>query len=155
MKIFIRVVLFLACVSFLRAADLAALKAELIKADTDFCALAAKDGASAAFLANIDQNGSLLVFGQDFHGAAAVKELYADFPKEAVLRWKPLLAEVATSGDLGYTTGTYELSLPGANGAAPRARTGKYVTIWKRQSDGTWKFVLDGGNPDPPKKSEG
>ncbi|HYV85119.1 MAG TPA: DUF4440 domain-containing protein [Patescibacteria group bacterium] len=65
------------------------------------------------------------------------------------LTWKPLRADVAASGDLGWTTGSYEMTRVDETGA-PHVRRGKYVTIWRRQADGSWKAVLDGGNPDTP-----
>ena len=69
------------------------------------------------------------------------------------ISWTVKQAEVAQSGDLGFTRGTYEDSYTDASGKA-MPDNGKYVTIWKRQADGTWKFVLDGGNPDQPKKTD-
>ena len=65
------------------------------------------------------------------------------------LTWTPLRAEVSASGDLGWTTGSYEMTRLDEQGA-PHVRRGKYVTIWRRQADGSWKAVLDGGNPDTP-----
>jgi ketosteroid isomerase-like protein len=65
------------------------------------------------------------------------------------LTWTPLRGEVAASGDLGWTTGSYELTRIDDQGS-PHVRRGKYVTIWRRQPDGSWKAVLDGGNPDSP-----
>jgi ketosteroid isomerase-like protein len=70
-------------------------------------------------------------------------------PVGAVLVWTPLQADVSRSRDLGYTFGTYELRIPGTNGP-PTVRHGKYVSIWKRQADGSWKIVVDTGNPNPP-----
>jgi ketosteroid isomerase-like protein len=52
------------------------------------------------------------------------------------LVWWPLYAGVASSGDLGFTTGPY---------AFDGARRGHYFTVWKRQPDGGWKWVFDGG----------
>lgn len=54
----------------------------------------------------------------------------------AHLVWWPLYAGIANSGDLGFTTGPY---------AIDEARRGFYFTIWKRQPDGDWKWVLDAG----------
>jgi len=58
------------------------------------------------------------------------------------LTWTPGKAEVAGTGDLGYTTGTYEANM----GAG--TEKGKYVTIWKKQADGTWKATEDIFNAD-------
>src|SRR5436305_2394785 len=52
-------------------------------------------------------------------------------------------------GDMGYTTGPWEYR-PKSMEDKPVA-FGYFVTIWKRQSDGTWKAFLDLGtqNPEP------
>lgn len=60
-------------------------------------------------------------------------------------RWR----RSSRAGDLGHTYGTYELRFSGADGK-PQIRYGTYVSIWKRQIDGTWKFVVDIGNASPP-----
>lgn len=63
--------------------------------------------------------------------------------------WKVSKVEVAHSGDLGYVTGTYELSESDASGK-PSIDKGKYLEVWKRQSDGTWKCIIDMFNSDLP-----
>lgn len=63
------------------------------------------------------------------------------------LNWEPIRADVARSGELGYTVGLYQSRQVDSAGR-PRIGTGKYVTIWRRQPDGSWKVVLDIGNPD-------
>lgn len=62
--------------------------------------------------------------------------------------WQPTGAEVSTSGDLGYTMGTYELKMQ-AEGT-PINDHGKYVTVWRKQADGSWKVVADIFNSDLP-----
>lgn len=61
------------------------------------------------------------------------------------LTWTPVGADISSSGDLGYTYGTYEFSALGKDGK-PVVEHGKYVSIWKKQKDGSWKVVLDMGN---------
>ena len=51
-------------------------------------------------------------------------------------------ADVSASGDVGYTTGTYQSTMNGAT------EKGKYVTVWKKQSDGQWKVMEDIFNAD-------
>ena len=51
-------------------------------------------------------------------------------------------ADVSASGDVGYTTGTYQATMNGAT------EKGKYVTVWKKQSDGQWKVMEDIFNAD-------
>jgi ketosteroid isomerase-like protein len=65
------------------------------------------------------------------------------------LNWQPVKVEVAQSGDLGYTYGTYQLTMndPAGNPVTDR---GKYITVWKKQADGSWKSVADMFNSDLP-----
>ncbi len=58
------------------------------------------------------------------------------------LSWEPREAIVAESGELGYTSGPFSLSVLGPEGV-PIARTGHYVCIWKRHADGSWKCSLE------------
>jgi uncharacterized protein (TIGR02246 family) len=64
------------------------------------------------------------------------------------LTWTPLHVDVAASGDLAYTYGTYEFRSIGKDGK-PSVEYGKYATVWKKQKDGRWKVVLDMGNSSP------
>jgi ketosteroid isomerase-like protein len=63
------------------------------------------------------------------------------------LTWFPIYADVSRDGDLGYTTGPFEFR---QNAGDKPARTGYYMTIWKRQADGQWKAVIDQGIGTPP-----
>lgn len=137
-----------------RGADLEALKAELVKTETEFCALAAKEGVPAAFRTYIAPDGFFLGVGPGARGIAVVNRQYASYKPGATLVWKPLVVDVAASGELGYTTGTYEQRTPGDNGAPPVVVTGRYITIWKKQPDGSWKFAVDGGTADKPARKE-
>jgi len=79
-----------------------------------------------------------------FDGREAILPLFpAD--KSSTLEWKPTFVDVAASGDLGYTLGTYILTYADAEGNKKQG-SGHYVTIWKRQKDGSWKYVFDTGN---------
>jgi ketosteroid isomerase-like protein len=83
-------------------------------------------------------------------GKSAIREQYAKthFTPEG-LTWKPVAADAAASGDLGYTYGTWQWTGKDADGK-PVTQTGKYFTEWKKQKDGTWKLVADFGAPDLP-----
>ncbi|HKV33304.1 MAG TPA: DUF4440 domain-containing protein [Pyrinomonadaceae bacterium] len=59
--------------------------------------------------------------------------------------WKATKVEV--SGDLGWVTGTYELSETDASGR-PIVDKGKYLEVWRKQADGSWKCVADMFNTD-------
>ena len=63
--------------------------------------------------------------------------------------WKATKVDVATSGDFGYVTGTYEMNETDATGK-PKTDKGKYLEVWKKQADGTWKCVADMFSSDLP-----
>ncbi len=65
------------------------------------------------------------------------------------LRWQPVKASVSSAGDLGYTTGTYTMTVNGPDGA-PMTEKGKYVEVWRRQARGPWKVIEDIFNADTP-----
>jgi ketosteroid isomerase-like protein len=76
-------------------------------------------------------------------GKATIARAFGDLSDTGfVLTWEPLYADISRSGDMGYTYGLYK-SFIKADSSVSR---GKYVTIWKKQPDGSWKYVLDGGN---------
>ena len=85
-------------------------------------------------------------------GKAAVRErIAAAFADTSfTLNWEPIRADVAASGDLGFTVGLSQSRRLDADGK-PVVGTGKYTTIWRRQPDGSWKVVLDVGTPDAPR----
>ncbi len=59
-------------------------------------------------------------------------------PDDPKLEWWPVFAGIAKSGDLGFTTGPY---------AFADKRRGHYFTVWKKQLNGEWKWIFDGGTP--------
>jgi ketosteroid isomerase-like protein len=65
------------------------------------------------------------------------------------IRWEPTKVEVARSGELAYTQGSYELTSNDVHGK-PATDRGKTVEIWKKQSDGSWKCVVDMWSSDLP-----
>jgi ketosteroid isomerase-like protein len=140
----LRLLFFLVAASAL-GADVQKLKLELMAEDRKFARQAAARGVDgfADYLAEKD----LLKFegpGQPIsttreEARAALKKGWGDRP--FLLRWEPLKADAAASGELGYTFG--EWTIQGANGKVSK---GHYVSIWKKQTDGTWKVVVDLGN---------
>jgi ketosteroid isomerase-like protein len=69
-------------------------------------------------------------------------------PAEGLLTWEPIFADVSRAGDLGYTTGPWEFREKGPDDT--EVAHGNFVTVWKKQADGTWKFVIDLGISNPP-----
>ncbi len=62
------------------------------------------------------------------------------------LSWRPDQAVVADAGDLGWTSGRYVNTTQSSGG--PVNTEGRYVTVWRRQADGSLKVDLDTGVPD-------
>ena len=77
----------------------------------------------------------------------AFRPMY-DRPDLAVT-WRPGKVEVARSGDIGYVLGTYEMTMNDPEGN-PRTDKGKYIELWKKQADGSWKVAADIFNSDLP-----
>jgi len=84
-------------------------------------------------------------------GRAAIRQAWGEMTKLPgfSVSWVPEGAVVAQSGDLGYTFGSDEISLNDAKGVRVTTK-GKYVVIWRKQADGSWKAVVDTGNRDAP-----
>ena len=74
-------------------------------------------------------------------------------PKNNVT-WKPMWVEAAKSGEMVYDVGSYEITTKPAKGknATPIVSDrGKYLAVWKKQADGTWKAEAGTWNSDLPK----
>lgn len=82
-------------------------------------------------------------------GSAAIRGYWTDFFALPGLAGSVTTKtiEAASSGDLAFETGTYEMTVNDAKGK-PATSTGKYVVVWKKQGDGKWKAVADIFNAD-------
>ena len=115
---------------------------EIKKADIAFSDMSKEKGMRAAFLEYIDSTGVLLrPDHMPIIGNEAVRYLQGVNDSNFTLTWSPDQAVIAHSGELGYTYGLYTFS------NKDTSFQGTYVSIWKRNSAGKWKFVLDTGNP--------
>jgi ketosteroid isomerase-like protein len=119
------------------------IKQVLVQTDLDFSNLSKSIGQQKSFLEYMDNNvtmlqpGSMPLVGKD----TMQKRYKLKSDTSFVLTWAPLFADVSSSGDLGYTYGTWKYQ-PNIGDSAE----GTYCTIWKVDSGGNWKFVLDTGN---------
>ena len=106
--------------------------------------MASKEGFNNAILYYADTNivkfeGSQL----PIIGKVAFAKSFDKKTDLKTISWKPVNAEVAQSGDLGYTWGNWKLV------TGDTTYYGNYFTAWKKQKDGNWKVTLDGGNSTP------
>jgi len=120
-----------------------AMKIEMMNADRAFSLMSEKQGLRKAYTEFIDSNGVLLRPGAlPMAGGDAVDYITQSNDTSFLMTWEPKDASISASGDMGYTYGVYSLK--------PKAEDsvyyGSYVTIWKKQADGRWKFVLQSGN---------
>lgn len=130
--------------AYLAHADSGAI-ATVRAADLDFSARSVKAGAGPAFAEFVAPDGASIGTGatEITCGAEAVAQSL-DALGPGVLTWEPRAADAAPSGDLAFTSG--DATIHGDHGLA----YSKYLTVWKRSADGTWRFVADGGNSAPP-----
>lgn len=127
---------------------------ELMKIDRDFARLCVEKGASESFLTYIDENCVLLRPNRmPVLGREKIAEMYSNPDTSMTLNWEPLFADISSSGDMGYTYGIYTIEMNSPEGT-PVTKEGTYATIWKKDKDGKWKFVLDTGNHGLGKKNE-
>jgi ketosteroid isomerase-like protein len=63
------------------------------------------------------------------------------------IAWQPTKIEVSKSSDMAYVIGVYQIASKDAH-ARPVLDHGKYVEVWKKQSNGSWKTVADIFNTD-------
>jgi ketosteroid isomerase-like protein len=93
-------------------------------------------------------NGKAPVIGQ-----AAIAATADWSPTQYHLTWTPEGARMSASGDMGFTWGSYEGRSKDRDGT-PTVTTGRYMTVWKKQSDGSWKVELDASNQAPPPQQD-
>ena len=109
--------------------------------------VAAKGG--AAFADWFAADGVVLGNGQQpLIGLVAIEKGVNWSPKDYQLTWTPTDAVLGPSGDMGYTWGHFEGHSKDANGN-PVTTSGRYITVWRKQADGSWKVVLDAGANEP------
>jgi ketosteroid isomerase-like protein len=121
-------------------------RANLLSAERAFLKSAQAGGMAKAFAKHLSQdarvhrNGVQPILGQE--------EIAKFFVKTSLIpTWEPMFADVAQSGDLGYTYGRYELKE--ANAASEK---GYYARVWKRGVNDQWQVVLDTTSPLPPEQ---
>ena len=105
---------------------------------------AAKDLAQA--VAFCDENGSMLVPDAPVATGkqALAKAIASDFA-HGDTTWHPNKVGIAGSGELGYTSGTTDLTFKDASGKTV-TKKGNYLTVWKKYADGSWKVLFDSFN---------
>ena len=114
-----------------------------VKADLAFSRMAGAKGAPSAFSAFAAPNATTLPgTGEIVIGPSAIYARMLESPAaKAKWEWYPVYSESSPSGDLGFTIGEAVIAIPGAD-----AFKSKYLTVWRKQPDGSIRFIVDGGN---------
>ena len=122
---------------------------QMVETERSFSRMSEEKGTREAFVAFIADDGILFR-----PRAVPGKQWMQEHPLPSsntrpLLTWQPIYAFMSLSGDLGYTTGPWQYKTDTKDGKA--SAFGSFMTIWKKQPDGDWKFVLDLGisNPEP------
>jgi ketosteroid isomerase-like protein len=89
-------------------------------------------------------NGKPATLGRGAIAASATWD-----PKDYQLTWVAQGAQMGPSNDMGFTWGHYEGRSTDKDGK-PIVTSGRYMTIWKKLADGTWKVALDASADEPP-----
>ena len=119
-----------------------------------------REWSQAASSGNVDKTVSywaddayLVSAGQPpLKGKPAIRQMVEDSYKIPGFRisWEPQSVEVSESGDMAYLIENSQVSFSDSTGK-PVIQHNKGVSIWKKQSDGTWKNVVDISTPDATK----
>jgi ketosteroid isomerase-like protein len=136
--------LFIGCDKKTETPNPEALKAEVFKAEDDFKNMAQAKGIQEAFYTFADSNAVIKRDNDSLiQGKEAIKVFFNDPKfKKASVTWKPDYVDVSSDGTLAYTYGKYVWTTTDSVGNKKDFK-GRFHTVWKKQKDGSWKFVWD------------
>ncbi|MEP6990387.1 MAG: DUF4440 domain-containing protein [bacterium] len=115
-------------------------------ADSEFSRDAMKLGTGEAFGRYAADDAQIFSpLGEFVTGPAAITASFSAPVGRTSFSWYPVYGELARSGDLGFTVGNAVFTVE-REGGTPLSQYSKYLTVWKKQRDGSWRYVVDGGN---------
>ncbi|MFC5270787.1 YybH family protein [Adhaeribacter terreus] len=119
----------------------------VMQADRDFSKMSEEKGLNTAFIAYAADDAVLLrAKTQPITGRENIRMYMSRTSDDGIrLTWSPQYADIAASGDMAYTYGTYLMETRDIDGKVITT-DGTYVSIWKKDAKGFWKYVLDSGN---------
>ena len=128
------------------AADLKALRDGEVTWNSDW---ASKDGGK--ILGHYASDASLMISDSPLvKGTDGIRTALAAMLADKNLSLTFTTSSADVSKDIGYTQGTYTMTMTNPKTKKPVTEKGKYVTVYKRQTDGSWKAVADIANADAP-----
>ena len=120
-------------------------KSEILETEEKFAKMAGEEGISKAFMTYAAEDAVLMRNNKLVIGKKNLSVLFENQeskPKNEKLSWEPDFVDVSASGDLAYTYGKYTYSFTDSAGTTVE-NEGVFHTVWKRQADGSWRFVWD------------
>jgi ketosteroid isomerase-like protein len=122
---------------------------EIRAVDSDFSAEAERNGTGRAFGRYAADDAQIFSApGEFITGPRAITQSFGPANEKSRLVWHPVHGEVSLAGDMGFTVGNAVLTGEREDGA-PLLSASKYLTVWRRQADGGWRYVVDGGSARP------
>jgi len=120
------------------------LKDEVFKAEDDFKNLSLTKGISDAFYTFADDDAVIKRENDTLiRGKENIKKYYSNPKfKKASVTWKPDFVEVSKDGEMAFTYGKYIWTVKDSLGNKKDFK-GIFHTVWKKQKDGSWKYVWD------------
>jgi ketosteroid isomerase-like protein len=133
----------LAATATLAAADFSQ---EVLAADRAFDKATAERGLDG-WMSFFAEDAQLNLPAGPLRGKAALREHYSRMfaQKDFSIRWAPYHAETSKDGTLGFTLGTATISWTDEKSQKVE-RKGRYLTVWRKTADGSWRAVTDIGN---------
>jgi ketosteroid isomerase-like protein len=123
---------------------------QVAQAERDFAKMSVAEGVRASFLANFADD-AISFTPQPTKPADLFGPPPADpkAPRKNTLDWYPVWTDASRSGDFAFSTGP---SVTTDNATGRKVRFGNFSSVWRKQSDGKWKVVLDIGteHAEPP-----
>jgi ketosteroid isomerase-like protein len=116
-------------------------KQEIRDAELSFAKLLSEEGMHKAFVTFASEDAVLLRNDSIINGKKEI-DLFYKHNQTKKLTWSPDFVDVSNAGDLGYTYGHYVYSYKDSTGQEQVVK-GIFHTVWKRQADGSWRFVWD------------
>ncbi len=117
---------------------------EINQAEKDFEKMVAEKGVAEGFSHYADSNAVILQGGDSLiFGKTGIRHFFSgERFKNVSVNWSPDHTDAAASGELGYTYGKYTWRSADSTGKVTES-TGIFHTVWKKQKDGSWKFLWD------------
>lgn len=117
--------------------------AEIKAVEVEFNNMARDSGLARAFGHFATEHAVLQREGRFIKGRDSIIAFYERRSSPTInLSWKPSYIDVSDDGSLGYTYGKFNYTMIDSGGVK-NEQSGVFHTVWRRQDDGSWKYVWD------------